>query len=420
MTLIKTSILSAISTIIRVINGFIIVKVMAIYVGPSGLALIGQFQNFISILMSFATGAVNGGIVKYTAEYRDDELEKQKLWSTAIRISLGATFFTSLMLVILHNYLSNIFFKTDEYGSIFIIFAIVLFLSVLNSLSLAILNGQKEIKKLILINIISSFIGLLLTTILAYFYGLYGAILSYTIGQALVFFITIFFIIRSKWFKIKFFIDKLDKEYLKKLSKYTAMALISTLTVPLTQMIVRNYIGESLSWEEAGYWEAIWKISTTYLMLITTTLTIYYLPRLSEIKEKYELRQEIWSGYKIIMPVTITMAFSIYLLKDIIILILFTKDFMPMSDLFLYQLIGDVFKIGSWLLSFLMIAKAMTKLFILTEIAFSLSFITLSFLFINLYGLIGVTLAFAVNYFLYFWTILYIFTNYLKENNEKE
>ena len=59
------------------INGFVVVKIIAIYVGPSGLAFIGQFQNFLSILMSFATGAINSGVVKYTAEYRDDEVEKQ-------------------------------------------------------------------------------------------------------------------------------------------------------------------------------------------------------------------------------------------------------------------------------------------------------------------------------------------------------
>ena len=47
MTLIKTSLLSAISTLIRIISGFIITKVIAIYAGPSGVALVGQLQNFI-------------------------------------------------------------------------------------------------------------------------------------------------------------------------------------------------------------------------------------------------------------------------------------------------------------------------------------------------------------------------------------
>ena len=415
MTLIKTSILSAIATVIKMINGFVVIKIVAVYVGPSGLAFIGQFQNFVSMLMSFATGAINGGVVKYTAEYREDEQEKQRLWSTALRISLGATFFTSLMLLLFHNYLSILFFKTDAYGSIFVIFAVTLVLFVLNALLLAILNGQKEIKKLTIVNIVSSFVGLLLTGTLAYFYGLYGALVSYTTGQALIFFVTLAFVIKSQWFKVQLFSRQLDKEYLNKLGKYTAMAITTALTVPVSQMIIRNYIGETLSWTEAGYWEGVWRISGTYLMVITTTLSVYYLPRLSEIQDNEELRNEIFYGYKIIMPIVISLALGIYFLKDVAILLLFTDDFMPMRDLFFYQLIGDVFKIASWLLGFIMVAKAMTKTFIITEIGFSVSFVVLSMVLIKQYGLIGVTMAFSINYMIYFMLMVYLFRNMLRK-----
>lgn len=203
---------------------------------------------------------------------------------------------------------------------------------VLNSLLLAILNGQKEIKKLITVNIVSSFVGLILTGSLAYYFGLYGALISYTTGQALVFFVTLGFVFKSQWFKAKLFTAKLDTAYMKKLGKYTAMAITSALTVPLSQMVVRNYIGESLSWDDAGYWEGVWRISSTYLMVVTTTLSIYYLPRLSEIKDKIELRKEIFYGYKIIMPIVVILALGIYFLRDIAILLLFTEEFMPMKD----------------------------------------------------------------------------------------
>ena len=46
-----------------VLTAFVINKVVAIYAGPTGLALIGQ-------LTSISNGAITQGIVKYTAEYR--------------------------------------------------------------------------------------------------------------------------------------------------------------------------------------------------------------------------------------------------------------------------------------------------------------------------------------------------------------
>ena len=85
MTLIKTSILTAISTIIKILSGLVINKVMAIYVGPGGLALVGQFRNFSSMLTTFSNGAITQGIIKYTAEYQDID-QKSKIFSTSLII----------------------------------------------------------------------------------------------------------------------------------------------------------------------------------------------------------------------------------------------------------------------------------------------------------------------------------------------
>jgi PST family polysaccharide transporter len=143
-------------------------------------------------------------------------------------------------------------------------------------------------------------------------------------------------------------------------------------------------------------------------MVVTTTLSIYYLPKLSELTDKAELRKEIWQGYKIVMPIVIAMSLAIFLLKDFIIWLLFTEEFAPMRELFLWQLVGDVIKLAALLLAYLMHAKAMTKTYISTEIAFSSSFILLSIWFVNQYGLIGMSYSFAVNYFLYFLTMLVV------------
>ena len=82
-----------------------------------------------------------------------------------------------------------------------------------------------------------------------------------------------------------------------------------------------------------------------------------------------------------------------------------------MRDLFFFQLIGLFFKLSSFLVATLMHAKAKTWEFVLTEIIFSATNVLLSILFINIYGLIGVTIAFSINYFLYFVTMLFIFRN---------
>jgi PST family polysaccharide transporter len=408
MTLIKTSVLTVLSTVVKVFAGFFINKAIALYVGPSGLAVVGQLQNFMSIITTFANGATTQGIIKYTAEYQTIE-QKQKIFSTSIVVSLICSFILSIGLLLFSEELSQLVLKEATYSSVFIVFGFTLVLFALNTVLMSILNGQKEIKKYIAVNIVSSLFSLFLTYFLIMQFNLIGALYALVVNQSVIFFVTLAFVIKSQWFKWEYFKGGIDKQSLIKLSKFSLMAITSALTVPVSHLIVRNYIGENLGWEDAGYWQGIWYISTMYLMVVTTSLGIYYLPRLSEIHDNDELKKEIISGYKIIMPIVTVLALSIYLLRDYVILIAFSDKFHLMADLFLWQMIGDVVKIASWLLGYVLLAKAMTKLFIYTEIAFSILFVVFAVFFINSFGLVGITYAFSLNYLLYLLVMIFIF-----------
>lgn len=401
MTLIKTSILTAISTVITVISAFIINKVVAIYAGPTGLALIGQLKDFVTMLTNISNGAITQGVVKYTAEYQTIE-EKQKIFSVSIIISLISSFIIAIGLFGFSDYLSELILKDIQYNSVFLVFGSTIFLFALNTILMSILNGQKEIKKYVLVNIVNSIVTLILTSLLVVKFNIQGALYALVINQSIVFFVTLMFVLKSSWFKWEYFKQGLDKDSLVKLSKYSLMTITSAIAAPASFLIIRNHIGENLGWDSAGYWQGIWYISSMYLMVITTSLSVYYLPRLSEIQDKDELKKEIFSGYKIIIPIVMFMSLVIYLLKEYVVLIAFDEKFMPMLELFKWQLIGDVIKIASWLLAYVTIAKAMIKAFVFSEIVFSFIFVFLSFYFVNNFGLIGVTYAFTVNYILYF------------------
>ncbi|WP_127470646.1 O-antigen translocase [Thiomicrorhabdus aquaedulcis] len=407
MTLVKTSILSFIATAIKLLAGLVINKAVAVYIGPAGLAMVGQFQNFIQLVMTAAQGAINSGVTKYAAEYGKDNERIPILFSTASKISLVASVLVGVGIVVFSNYASLQFLKSENYGYIFVIFGFTIVLFVINNLLLSILNGLKEIKTWVIINIIQSIYGLIFTTLLIVYLGLDGALIALVTNQSVIFLIVLWMLRKHQVIKLENFKGAFDKPEAKKLGGFALMAITSAATVPVSHLIVRNYIGENLSWDDAGYWQAIWYISTMYLMVVTTTLSIYYLPKLSEITDKAVLRQELLHGYKIIMPIVIVMSLTIFLLKDFIIWLLFTEDFAPMRELFLWQLIGDVMKLAAWLIAYLMLAKAMTKTFIITEIAFSLSFVLLSIWFVDQYGLVGMSYSFAVNYSMYFFVMIW-------------
>ena len=193
------------------------------------------------------------------------------------------------------------------------------------------------------------------------------------------------------------------------------MALTSALTVPVTFMLIRDHLVTSLGLTAAGYWQASWKISEIYLMLVTTTLSVYYLPRLAEIRTALELKKEIIKVYRFVMPIVAVGAATIYLLRDFIIYTLFTPDFLPMHELFSWQLAGDVIKIGSWILGYILVGRAMVKFFVMTEIAFSIIFILMSWLFVGIFGLIGVAMAYAINYCLHLACMVFLVLHELRK-----
>jgi len=408
MTLIKTSILSFIATVIKMLAALVINKAVAVYVGPTGLAMIGQFQNFTQLVMTVAQGAINTGVTKYTAEYGKEDKRISILFSTASKISLFSSVIVGAGIIVFSQIASLQFLKSDEYAYIFVIFGFTIVLFVINGLLLSILNGLKEIKTWISINIIQSVYSLIFTTILVVWLGLDGALIGLVTNQSVVLLVVLWMLRKHPVIKLANFNAAFNKPEAKKLMGFSVMALTSAVTMPMSHLIVRNYIGETLSWEEAGYWQAVWYISTMYLMVVTTTLSIYFLPKLSELTCKVELKKELLRGYKIIMPIVIVMALSIFFLKEFIIWLLFTEDFILMSELFRWQLVGDVLKIASWLLGYLMLAKAMTKTFIGTEIIFSISFVVLSIFSVDEFGVVGITYAFSLNYFIYFIALIFL------------
>ena len=413
MNLIKTSIYTSISTAITFISGFIVLKVVAVQIGPSGIAFMGQFQNTISIFSMLSTCAILSGVVKYLSGYQHDKEKQQKVITTSITIVLILSSSVSVFVISTSFLLSNSVFHSNEFWWVYMLYGVFITLIALNLFFAAVLNGLKEIRKLTILSIISSICSIIFTVAFAYWMGVKGVLIASNFVALIIFFVNLYYIKNISDVKWKPSFKHLDKETAKLLFAFTIMGVAGGFAAPTMQLLVRNRMITKFSVIDAGCWQAVTRISDYYLAFITTVLSVYYLPRLSEITNKAELRKEITKGYKIILPAVGTLALIIWLCKLWIVHILFTKDFLPMLPLFKFQLLGDFFKIGSWLLGFIMISKALTKTFVITEIGFSFSFVLLSYFFMDKYGIIGTTYAFCLNYALYWIAMWFLMKKYI-------
>ena len=145
--------------------------------------------------------------------------------------------------------------------------------------------------------------------------------------------------------------------------------------------------------KEAGHWEGMNRISTYYLMFVNSLLALYILPRFSEITKVKEFRKEVFNFYKTLMPVFGLGLLVIYLLRPFIVTIIFSKEFEPMEDLFIWYLLGDFVKVLSIVIAYQFLAKKMFWHYMITEIFLVILIYLSSIYFIDIYGVKGATIA---------------------------
>lgn len=408
MTLLKTSALSLLATLFKISYGLVLSKLLAIYVGPSGVAMVGQFQSVQSGLAGLATAGFGQGLTKYLSEYKGDIQKSRAIFATATKLVCVILMPLSLILFFLSESISLWVFSSASTHLWIKILAISLIPSSLGAIFVSSLNGLGEIRSLTMIGVMSSVLGIVLSLILVPIWGLSGVIGAMVTTPFLVLLMSIRYLKKSSFFSWHWLKEKSTQTEVKKLGAFTLMALASAVTVPLSHILIRNILTDTISLEAAGLWTGMWRISEAYLMVVTMTLSVYYLPKLSGLKNQYDIKSEIKYGQSIIIPFVLVSSFIVFLMRDIIILILFNDGFSQMKELFAFQLLGDVVKISSWLYGYVFIAKANVKVFIFIEFFFNSLFVLLVSLFINQYGLIGVSYAFFLNYtlclfFVYWW-----------------
>jgi len=418
LDLVKVSGLTGISTFIRLLTSLGLSKYLAIMIGPSGLAIIGQLTNVTQTMISFCTLASNQAVTKYAAEYKDDRSRYYEFLTGVLKMILISSVIVSIFSFVASDWLSHKVIGSDEYSAIFKIFAFNLMLFTLNGFLLAVINGNKQFRKFVIINIITSFVSALLTMGLIWFYGVYGGLISYVTAQSIILVFT-FVAVREEALKIFSEIKnyKLDVGLIKKVLAFSLMTLVSMLMYPTSKLMVRTEIIANLDLMSAGIWEGMNKISTMFLMLFTTTIPIYYLPRLSELKTAKALKREVYLTFKVIVPTITILAVIIYLLRYYVIVIALSDDFLPMQELFAIQLIGDVFRVISLVFGFALVAKAKIKQFVTIEILAILVYVGGTYLFIKGFGLKGPVIAYMLSYFFYALATYAMFTRNLQRGD---
>lgn len=406
--LFSVSAFTALLTLIRMIAGFVVVKVVAIYTGPSGVAMLGQVQSLVTSLNGIVTAPAGNGLVRFTAQYSPKGYAYcAPWWRTSFYFVIISLLVIIPLAISFSNALSQWLFGDSCYYWIIVSCVLALPFSALGTMVYSVTNGQQQYRRYVFLGMISVAISSTFMLVFIFFGNLKGALIAGATQNGLIGAVLLLLSIREPWFKVRLWLGKISVKQRRAVLEYFIMAVTSALVVPVALVCVRYFLVTSVGWSSAGYWQAVWKISESYLSIMTIALSVYYLPRLSSLQDKLKIRAEIIRTASFCAVVCFCVAVLIYFFRSLIIMILYSRDFLGAKDYFLVQLIGDFFKISSWVFAYPMIAKGEAKWYVATELIFSISFVIFSYVAINAFGVIGASIGYMINYFIYFCLMVY-------------
>lgn len=411
--LFRVTSLNSIGVIIKILTGVIISKILAVIIGPQGIPLVGNLRDFSKLTLNLGTLSVEKGILRESSKAKGNIIYLKRLTTTLINLALFISLILSSFIIIYSNPISLRVFGNLVFENIIVWVGITLPFFVIQTFILNIINGIGKYSKIIWINIFAHLVNLLLMCLLTFKYSLEGSLLSIVFLPVLYLVVTV--IIVWEDLKLFFTIKKIffSTEILKEFGKYALIYIPSAIVFPLLYIFIRTYIINNLGDTDAGYYEAMNRISNNYMMFVNSLLTLYLLPELVSVEDKKIVESKIIKFYKNILPLFIIGVISIYLLKKYVILLLYTDEFLPMIVLFKWQIAGDFLRVFSLSIIMIFHAKRMYIQFILSDLILALLLFTSTPFFVSYYGLEGSGIAHLFTYILYFISVvlLYFFTS---------
>ncbi|MBB1202998.1 lipid III flippase WzxE [Enterobacteriaceae bacterium 89] len=402
MSLAKASIWTAASTLVKIGAGLLVVKLLAVSYGPAGVGQAGNFRQLVTVLGVLAGAGIFNGVTKYVAQYHDDPAHLRKVVGTSSAMVLGFSTLLAVIFVLAAAPISQALFGHQHYQGLVRLVALVQMGIAWANLLLALLKGFRDAAGNALALIAGSLIG-----VAAYFLswrigGYQGALLGLALVPALVVLPAGVMLAKRKTIPLSYLKPQWDSFLASQLGKFTLMALITSVTLPVAYVMMRNLLAAHYSWDEVGIWQGVSSISDAYLQFITASFSVYLLPTLSRLTAKADITREIAKSLKFVLPAVAAASLTVWLLRDFAIWLLFSSKFTAMRDLFAWQLVGDVLKVGAYVYGYLVIAKASLRFYILTEVSQFTLLTAFSHWLIPAHGALGAAQAYMATYIVYF------------------
>lgn len=379
-------------------------KVIAVWLGTSGLGLMGLFVTAIGLIFAITNLGLQNSAVRYIADAqgKNDPSLVSQIVKAIYRWVIVTGFAGALITIILSPLLSRWLFQSSEYTISFILLSSVVFLMGIYNGHYATLQGTRHLKLLAKANVFGAISGFVCSVPFFYFFGKSGIVPAMVLTALSTTVVSVLFAKKvnlipvSQTYKESFYLG------LNTAKLGTAMA-ITAITVLLVEFTVKAFITRQGGVNNVGLYQAGWALNASYLGMVFGAMGKDYFPRLSQsADDNIVINKLVNQQSEIAILILAPLIMVMIVFMPILIRTLYSTEFLGIVPMATWLMIGSLVKAGSWGISFVFLAKSDVKIFLFNELG--INFIILpAYLFGYIwFGLAGIGYAFTFNYTIYF------------------
>lgn len=379
-------------------------KFVAVLLGPAGVGIMGLYQSGLQLVQQISSMGLSQSAVRDVSEANgSNDILRIAKTVTVVRKLVWVTGLLGLIIVACCSpLLSEFSFGNYDYTIPFIILSVTLLLDQLSAGQRVVLQGMRRLKDLAKCTAFGVTFGLITSVPLYYWLGIDGIIPTLILNSACS--------LTLSWlYSRKIKIEKVHvtpKQTLEQGKQMLVMGVsmsLSGIFATIVSYAIRAFIQNGGGVEQVGLFQAGFAIMTTYVGMVMNAIATDYYPRLAAINKDNVKCSEAVSqqgeiGTMIIAPMLIVcLVFMPFVLR-----LLYSDQFLAANEYISWACLGMMLRLAAWIISYLFVAKAESKMFLKLELSANIFYLVLSLLGYHYLGLTGLGIAFALEYVVYF------------------
>jgi len=378
------------------------VKVLALLLGPSGVGLMGLYQNIMGMTATLAGCGIESSGVRQVASTADEAetlaTVRRSIWLASLVLGVSGMVILWLLRESMSRWVFGDTVHTQEVGWL----GFGLLLTLLAGSQIALLQGLRRIGDLARISIISAMVAAVVGILAVYYLDESGVLWFVLTAPAVNFIVASYYAARVPSIESAFDLLAIKKQW-QALLKLGIPLMSAALVTLVTQLAVRSIVLRELGLDASGYFQAAWVISVTYVGFILNAMAMDYYPRLTAaINDRIQARKLVNEQAEVALLLAGPVFLAMITFAPWVISLLYTQGFGLAADLLRWQVLGDILKLAGAPIVFIFLATGRGGIAIGIQCIWSAAYLGALSIGVKEVGLVLAGVGFWVAYLTYF------------------